>query len=120
MSTAPPVDAPEWDAVRVPRQLGLSAREILGTRAGAVVEDPTRGAIYFFTPAGTADTWDLGNTEALPAGATVPIPPTRRTEGPGPHWRICPGNDGWLTDPAALAAALQDAFRPQTSEKRVG
>ncbi|MFF5547525.1 hypothetical protein [Streptomyces olivaceoviridis] len=55
MSTAPPVDAPEWDAVRVPRQLGLSPMEVLGTRAGAVIEDPTRGAISFFTPAGTAD-----------------------------------------------------------------
>ncbi|QTD96215.1 hypothetical protein [Streptomyces cyanogenus] len=59
MPTAPPVDAPEWDAVRVPRQLGLSAMEILGARTGAVVEDPAQSALYFFLPVGlpTRGTW---------------------------------------------------------------
>ncbi|KUN27940.1 hypothetical protein AQJ11_15180 [Streptomyces corchorusii] len=46
------MDAPEWDAVRVPRQLGLSPMEILGTRAGAVIEDPTRGGALLLHPGG--------------------------------------------------------------------
>ncbi|QTD96216.1 hypothetical protein S1361_02600 [Streptomyces cyanogenus] len=58
--------------------------------------------------------------EALTAGTSVPIPSARRTEGPGPHWRICPGDDGWLTEPAVFSAALADAFRPRTSEERAG
>lgn len=26
---------------------------------------------------------------------------------------MCPGGDGWLTDPAALRAAIEDAFGPR-------
>lgn len=115
--TPPPTKARatdgEWDVIRVPRQLGLAAMAILGTRAGAVVEDPMPAAIYFFVPAGAAAGWDVKNTRGLPGGETVPLPPTRRTEGPGPHWRMCPGEDGWLTDPDALRAALGDAFAPR-------
>ncbi|MEU5596712.1 hypothetical protein [Streptomyces sp. NPDC020298] len=112
----------DWDAIRVPRSVGLSAVAILGTRCGAVIEDPlsAAGAVYFFTPVGTATDWDVENTRALGLGATVTIPPGRRTQGPGPHWRICPGDDGWLTDPEALAAAIADAFGPRIGEEQAG
>lgn len=112
----------DWDAVRVPRSVGLAAMAILGTRCGAAIEDPltAAGVLYFFTPVGTADGWEVENTRALGFGSTVTIPPTRRTEGPGPHWRICPGEDGWLTDPDALAAAIADAFGSRIGEEQVG
>ncbi|PZT70213.1 hypothetical protein DN402_31865 [Streptomyces sp. SW4] len=126
MTTTPlPASTPrpaghEWDVIRAPRQLGLAAMSILGTRAGAVVEDPQRASVFFFVPAGAAASWRVQNTEPLPEGRTVPLPPRRRTEGPGPHWRICPGDGSWLTDPAALAAALSDAFGPRLGKEQAG
>lgn len=115
MPTTPlPAIPDEWDVIRVPRQLGLAAMSILGARAGAVVEDPMPSALYFFVPIGTAEGWDAQNTRAITitGGEQVPIPPLRRTSGPGPHWRMCPGEDNWGTDPDALQAALADAFGP--------
>ncbi len=35
----------ERDVIRAPRQLGFAAMSILGTRAGADVEDPMRPAL---------------------------------------------------------------------------
>ncbi|MGY4960355.1 hypothetical protein [Streptomyces sp. 900105245] len=112
----------DWDAIRVPRSVGLAAMAILGTRCGAVLEDPhsSAGVVYFFAPVGTAAGWDVENTRALGDGAAVVIPPERRTEGPGPHWRICPGDDGWLTDADALAAAIADAFGPRIGADQAG
>ncbi|MDH6697022.1 hypothetical protein ABZ682_26700 [Streptomyces griseoviridis] len=100
-----------WDAIRTPRSVGLAAMEILGARCGAVAEGASGTALYFFVPVGTARDWSVGNTRALGPGATVTIPPTRRTDGPGPHWRICPGGKTWLTDPDALRAALGECMR---------
>jgi hypothetical protein len=103
----------DWDVIRVPRSVGLAAMAILGTRCGAVVEDSVGSAVYYFTPPGTAVAWDVVNTRALGPGASVAIPPARRTEGPGVHWRVCPGDGHWITDPAALEAAIADAFGPR-------
>lgn len=99
----------DWDAIRVPRTIGASAVAILGSRCGAVVDDPLTATLYFFTPVGTAAQWRVPGTRALGDGAAVTIPPARRTEGVGPHWRVCPGEDGWITDPHALRAALEDS-----------
>ncbi|MDX5566899.1 hypothetical protein PYK79_31705 [Streptomyces sp. ID05-04B] len=106
----------EWDAIRVPRQAGLAAMAILGPRCGAVVEDGGT-VLYFFVPRGTASRWALENTKALGTGSSVTIPPARRTEGPGPHWRMCPGDDRLITNADALHAALADAFGPQASKE---
>lgn len=108
----------EWDAIRVPRSVGATAVAILGTRCGAVVEDPLNGVTYFFTPVGTAEVWAVDTTRALGVGSSVTIPPDRRVVGPGPHWRMCPGEDRWLTDPDALAAALADACAPRPAAER--
>jgi hypothetical protein len=112
----------DWDAIRVPRSVGLAAMALLGTRCGAVIEDPlmSAGVVYFFTPPGTAAEWTVENTRALGVGSSLTIPPPRRTDGPGPHWRICPGDDGWITDPDALAAAIGDAFGPRLGEEQAG
>ncbi|TWV56314.1 hypothetical protein FRZ03_04210 [Streptomyces misionensis] len=111
-----------WDAIRVPRSVGLAALAILGPRCGAAIEDPltAAGVVHYFVPAGTADKWTVVNTTALGRGAALMIPPSRRTEGPGPYWRVCPGEDGWLTDPDALAAAIADAFGPRIGEGQAG
>jgi hypothetical protein len=99
----------DWDVILVPRTIGAPAVAILGSRCGAVVDDPLSSALYFFTPVGTAAQWRVPGTRALGDGAAVTIPPARRTEGVGPHWRVCPGKDGWITDPRALQAALEDS-----------
>lgn len=101
-----------WDAVRVPRSVGSDAVAILGSRSGAALQDPHEGCLYFFIAPGTAAEWgpeEAPGARILGAGAHVVFPPPRRTQGPGPHWRICPGDDGLLTDAAALRAALEDA-----------
>jgi hypothetical protein len=100
----------DWDAIRVPRSIGLTAMGILGGRVGAVVEDPLEMALYFFVPTGTSDRWSVINTRTLGPGSVLPIPPPRRTRGPGPHWRIGPEHASWFTDPGALTTAIRDAF----------
>lgn len=105
-----------WDAVRVPRSVGSDAVAILGNRSGAALQDPHEGCLYFFITPGSADSWktsDVPGARILGSGTHVVFPPARRTSGPGPHWRICPGDDGLLTDTAALRAALEDAAAPR-------
>ncbi|WP_051878923.1 hypothetical protein [Streptomyces sp. NRRL B-24720] len=103
----------EWDAVRVPRSVGLDALAILGGRSGAVLEDPLTAALYWFIAPGSRDDWDVPGTRILAEDAHLVIPPHRRTQGPGPHWRVCPGDDEWVTEAAALQAALEDAAGPR-------
>lgn len=107
------------DAVRVPRSIGLDALAILGSRSGAVLDDPLAASLYWFIPQGASAEWDVPNTRALEQGAYLVIPPVRRTKGPGSHWRICPGAGAWVTEPAALRAALLDAFGPALAMEEV-
>jgi hypothetical protein len=100
----------DWDAIRVPVPLGLAAMSILGARCGAVLEDPLSPAVYFFVPCGTARQWSVKGTKPLGAGSNVAVPPLRSITGPGPHWRVCPGDDGWVTEADALRAALEDCM----------
>ncbi|NML55370.1 hypothetical protein HHL19_16500 [Streptomyces sp. R302] len=97
----------EWDAIQVPRSVGLVALNILGARSGAVIEDET--ALYWLLPAGSTEGWSTRGTKALPTGTTLDVPVARCTTGPGPHWRICPGEDRLLTSVDALRAAVVDA-----------
>lgn len=106
----------DWDAIRVPRQLGIAAAAILGSRCGAVLENPFKDAVYYFVPRGTAIHWDVAGTRAIGEGGTVTIPPARCTAAPGPHWRVCPGDSDWLSDPAALQAAIEDCADGEPKE----
>lgn len=110
----------DWDAIRTQKSVGLAAMTILGPRCGAVVEDASGMTVLFFTPRGTAASWSVEHSEAVPEGDGVAIPPARRTQGPGPYWRMCPGEGRMLTDPAALKAAIEDAFGPRVGEERAG
>ncbi|MFJ8883591.1 hypothetical protein ACIRJR_09275 [Streptomyces sp. NPDC102402] len=102
----------------MPRSAGLDALGILGRRSGAVLEDPLNAALYFFIPRGAAVDWDVDGTRVLGEDDHLVVPPDRRTQGPGPHWRICPAPDAWTTDPAALQAALQDAVSTRVGHSR--
>lgn len=107
----------DWDAIRVPRRLGVAAMAILGTRCGAVLEYPPNKVVYFFVARGTAAEWSVEGTEAIGEGGTLTIPPARRTAGAGPHWRVCPGDSDWITDSRALRAALEDCVPSVGSER---
>lgn len=101
-----------WDAVRVPRSIGLITLDILGARSGAVIEDER--ALYWLVPLNTATGWDITNIAILGVGTRVSVPPARRMAGPGPFWRVCPG-ETWLTDADALRAAIEDAYQPEAA-----
>lgn len=99
----------EWDAVRVPRTIGVHALAILGNRSGAVIEDPREPAVYWFVRRGSATGWDLSETRPLGMNQHLVVPPRDRVEGPGPHWRIRPVDGGLITDVRALRAAVEAA-----------
>ncbi|MEU6221913.1 hypothetical protein ABZ845_31105 [Streptomyces sp. NPDC047022] len=99
-----------WDAVQVPRSMGLDALGHLAGATGAVIEDPGGGLLYWLIPTGSAYTWQM------PPGAQVTVlgetnhlivPGPQRTSGP--HWRIPPTRGNTLTDPSTLHDALTEA-----------
>ncbi|MYZ33778.1 MULTISPECIES: hypothetical protein [unclassified Streptomyces] len=111
MDVAHPTTDTGWAAIRVPRILGLTVMDILRTRCGAVMENDR--SLYWFVAAGDGSEWDVANISTLdPAVDPLTIPPPRRTQGPGPHWRMCLGDDRWFTDSSALRAAIEDALGP--------
>ncbi|WP_327704707.1 hypothetical protein OG530_26170 [Streptomyces decoyicus] len=100
----------DWDAVRVPADVGLRAvrdLEARGVPVGPVLHDQSSHRTYFLTPPGTAHEWAQEGTRALGIGTWVVLAP--------PDW------DGllqWITDPSSgpvhtaaddLAAALATA-----------
>ncbi|WP_329115477.1 hypothetical protein [Streptomyces sp. NBC_01465] len=104
----------DWDAIRVPRTIGLTTLEILGSRSGAVVDDAREPALYWFVAPGTAAGWEVEQTHPLGVGDYLAVPPPRRVKGPGPCWRISPGDRSWFTDADDLRAAVEDALNPGT------
>ena len=108
----------DWDAVRVPRGIGIRALEILGSRSGAVIEDPGEPALYWFVRTGSAATWDVPETRSLGLTQHLVVPPPHRVRGPGPHWWICPADSRLITDVQALRAAIADAVAPLRTPRR--
>ncbi|GAA3137537.1 hypothetical protein ACFQ0X_29650 [Streptomyces rectiviolaceus] len=107
-----------WDAVRVPRGIGLDALDRLGDYTGAVIEDPSSARLYWLVPPGEADGWSLPvNAQVLVLGGTayVAVPGPECTFGP--RWRVPPTQGDALTDTvrlhAALAAAAAHAVGPR-------
>lgn len=99
----------DWDAVRVPRQIGMRALRILGPRSGAVIEDPREPAMYWFLRPGEAAGWQVPQTRPLGMTQHLVVPPLHRVEGPGPYWHLCPVGDRLVTGRALLNAAVEDA-----------
>jgi hypothetical protein len=98
----------DWDAVRVPRSIGIVAHEAMGGASRAVICD-SGSQLYWLVPPGTAAGWSVRGTAALGTSTYVVIPPTVLTTGPGDHWERSPGPAGYLTDPHVLREALQAA-----------
>ncbi|MEU4492156.1 hypothetical protein OG729_03915 [Streptomyces sp. NBC_00210] len=99
----------DWDAVRVPRSIGIHVLEILGHRSGAVIEDPREPAVYWFVRQGSTAGWDVPETRPLGMTQHLVVPPPHRVRGPGLHWRICPTGGRLITDVRVLRTALEDA-----------
>lgn len=99
----------DWDAIRVPRNIGTHALVILGNRSGAVIEDPGEPAVYWFVRKGSTTGWSIPETRPLSMTQHLVVPPPHRVAGPGPHWRICPTDDGLITDVRELRAAIEAA-----------
>ena len=108
----------DWDVIRVPRQLGIAAMAVLGADCGAVLEYPPKDVVYYFVACGTAAGWSVEGTHPIGKGGTLAIPPTRCTQPPGPHWRICPVESDWVTDAHALRAALEACLRSESGWER--
>jgi hypothetical protein len=96
----------EWDAVRVPTSMGLPALAALGERSGAVIEDPREPVLYWFVHRGTASDWNVPETRPLGLDQYLVVPEPHRVRGPGPHWRIRPGDRPLCTDAASLRTVL--------------
>lgn len=102
----------DWDAIRMPRYLGLAAAEHLGDTLGTVIVEPGERRMYVLVPQGTAGRWDFPDTHALGADCYLPLPSASRSGPPGPYWLTPPGYRWTLTDPDDLRAALTAASQP--------
>ena len=109
----------DWDAIRVTEAVALRAMAILGARSGAVIEDPRSRLFYWFVQVGTAATWDLPETRGLGTHRHVGVPPDGKVDGPGPRWRITPGDGRLMTDGGPLRAALEDALTQEHGDEPV-
>ncbi|MEU3184229.1 hypothetical protein ABZ707_08445 [Streptomyces sp. NPDC006923] len=103
----------DWTAIRVPRILGLTVMDILGTRCGAALENGR--SLYRFVPTGVGSEWDVTNTITLdPVADPLTIPPPRRIQGPG-RTGVCVRvsvTTGGSRAVALLRAAIEDALGP--------
>ncbi|WP_052229731.1 hypothetical protein [Streptomyces sp. CT34] len=102
----------DWDAIRVPRSIGVRCLDVLGGRSAAVVEDPRESALYWFIAPGASAGWDVAHTRPLGTTQYLVVPPLHRAAGPGLHWRIRPVEGRLITDARALRAAVEDVIGP--------
>ncbi|MDF2254724.1 hypothetical protein [Streptantibioticus ferralitis] len=99
----------DWDAIRVPRTIGMDVLRILGRHSGAVIEDPCGSALYWFVSKGAATAWDVPETRPLGVTHHLVVPSTHRVRRPGPHWLFSPADRQLITDVGNLRAAVKDA-----------
>ncbi|MEU5108274.1 hypothetical protein AB0H07_39460 [Streptomyces sp. NPDC021354] len=102
--------------MRVPFSIGISKRtlDLLGDATGAVIENPIDRVLYWLIAPGAAAEWDMSllpSVQVWGATAYVEVPPVGFETGPGVRWRVPLRYDRYLTDPAALLAALETATR---------
>ncbi|MGW7001457.1 hypothetical protein ACWGCW_01170 [Streptomyces sp. NPDC054933] len=107
----------QWDAIKVPRHIGLAALETLQGTAGPVIVDPADRALYFFVAPGTSLAWDVPDTRALGDATYVVVPPLGRRMPPGPYWLNPSGGPREHTPAAALRLALLAAIAEADAAK---
>ncbi|WP_432104454.1 hypothetical protein [Streptomyces sp. bgisy091] len=77
----------DWDAIRVPRFVGLQVIELLGPQVGPVIVNPAARTMYFLVPPGTTAAWTtLAPTTVLGKGSHVFLPARHQQKPPGPYW----------------------------------
>ncbi|MEU5298947.1 hypothetical protein [Streptomyces umbrinus] len=108
-----------WDAVRLPRELGLDAFNSVTGPLGAVAMAPGTRGMYFLVPPGTTRTWELPQTVALGKASHIALPPSDRKRPPGPYWLIPPRPGHLHTQTSDLHSAVETALglrpgRPRT------
>ncbi|WUH92462.1 hypothetical protein OG900_21710 [Streptomyces sp. NBC_00433] len=96
----------EWDAVRVPSNIGQWALAALGESSGAVIEDPHERVLYWFVAQGATAEWDIPEIRLLGRAQYLVVPERGRLRGPGPHWHNGLEARVMLTNAAALCSAL--------------
>ncbi|MDJ1131238.1 hypothetical protein [Streptomyces iconiensis] len=99
-----------WDAVRVPSYLAARAIDLLGVQCGSVISDPYGSRYYWLIPANSGAEWAsfpaVSQVQRLSVACWVTVPPCAHRAPPGPYWVVPFREDGYLTDPYRLHAAL--------------
>jgi hypothetical protein len=110
-----------WDAVRVPRFIGLQALNVIQGQQGAIVMDPRDRAMYFLVPPGTTADWSLAQSTALGETNYVVLPADDKEIPPGPFWLVPPRRGRLHTDTGALRIALQTVLEQRgTAQPNLG
>ncbi|WP_433246819.1 hypothetical protein ACQPYK_45905 [Streptosporangium sp. CA-135522] len=65
----------EWDAIRVPRYIGLATLTRLPEGDFPVIVDPAERTVYFLIPAGETDDWERPDTRILVVTHRFLMPP---------------------------------------------
>ena len=78
-----------WDAVRVPRTVGLAVLKTLGDAHGAVICDAWTRILYFLTEPGTTTGWNVPDTFACGPATYVMVPALAAPEQ-ALHWQSAP------------------------------
>ncbi|TLS45755.1 hypothetical protein FE633_13410 [Streptomyces montanus] len=99
-----------WDAVRLPRRLGLDAFNAVTGPLGAVVMAPVTRGMYFLVPPGTTRSWNLPQTVGLGEAAHIALPPAGRKYPPGPYWLVPPRRSQLHTPTYDLHCAVEIAL----------
>ncbi|MEV8635387.1 hypothetical protein AB0395_27390 [Streptosporangium sp. NPDC051023] len=79
-----------WDAIRVPRYIGLAALTHLPAGDFPVLVDPVERAVYFLVPAGETDDWEMPDGRILVVTRHLLVPPIQRNMPPGRYWLAKP------------------------------
>jgi hypothetical protein len=94
-----------WDAVTVDAFDGVRALAHLGDECGPFIEDRAAATMTWLVAPDCAAGWELRGVRVRGLGHWLTLPPTM-WEG-SPRWRrVPPEQQGWLTRPTALHAAL--------------
>ncbi|MFF5205041.1 hypothetical protein [Streptosporangium sp. NPDC000396] len=94
----------EWDAIRVPRYIGLAALTRLPTIDFPVIVDPVERTVYFLVPVGEADDWEMPDARILIVTRHLLIPPIQQDMPPGRYWLAMPQR---IAKPKLLRRSLE-------------
>ncbi|MET8160357.1 hypothetical protein ABZT47_28695 [Sphaerisporangium sp. NPDC005289] len=103
-----------WDAIRVPRHIGLATLKQLPIHDLPIIIDPDERMVDFLVPARVADHWTLPSRRILVGALHVALPPAHQRTPPGRYWLTEPVDSVCLTSPRVLHKALECAYGEAT------